>query len=219
MFRTPAALGATAFVILTGLAHGYWTERWGPPLGQQVAAERLALIPLDFGDWRGKDEQLPDGVVRAAGLSGYVLRGYTNGLTGEAVTLLIVCGPPGPISVHTPDVCMAGAGYRMIGEQARKAVAAEGPAGEATFWWADFQRRAGPGPVKRVLWGWSTGGPWKAVNNPRFTFARARALYKLYVIHDLPPDPGRGDAKAGVDFLGRLLPELHNALFAEAAPV
>jgi hypothetical protein len=70
MPRTLAALAATAFIILTGLAQGYWTCRWGPPLGQQVAAERLARVPHDVGDWRGEDHQLPEDQARAAGLTG-----------------------------------------------------------------------------------------------------------------------------------------------------
>src|SRR5690348_7835778 len=141
MLRTLAALAATAFVILTGLAQGYWTHRWSPPLGQQVAAERLARVPHEIGDWQGEDFQLPDNEVRAAGLTGYILRRYANRFAGEAVTLLIVCGPPGPISVHTPEVCYAGAGYEMAGKQARQAVETEGPASGAAFWSADFRKR------------------------------------------------------------------------------
>jgi hypothetical protein len=219
MLRTLAALAATAFVILTGLAQGYWTYRWSPPLGQQVAAERLARVPRDVGDWRGEDFTLPDDQVRAAGLTGYVLRAYTNRFTGERVTLLVVCGPPGPISVHTPDVCYEGAGYKMAGEQVRKTVDAEGLPGRANFWSADFRKpRGGPDPNKRVTWGWSTGDTWQAVDNPRFTFARARALYKLYVVRDLVPDPSRADADVGLDFLRRVLPELRAALSGEGAP-
>jgi len=218
MLRTLAALAATAFVILTGLAQGYWTYRWGPPLGQQVAAERLARVPHDVGDWRGEDHQLPEDQIRAAGLSGYVLRSYVNRFTGAAVTLLIVCGPPGPISVHTPDVCYAGAGYQMIRDPVRKTVRAEGPAGGATFWSADFRKqRPGPDPGKRVVWGWSTGDTWQAVDNPRFDFARARALYKVYVVRDITP-AREDEADASLVFLGRLLPELRTALSAEGAP-
>jgi hypothetical protein len=219
MPRTLAALAATAFVILTGLAQGYWTYRWSTPLGQQVAAERLARVPHDVGDWRGEDLRLPEDHVQAAGLTGYVLRVYTNRFTGEVVTLLIVCGPPGPISVHTPDVCYGAVGYKMDGDPVRKTVEAEGLADGSTFWTADFKKPRGDvDPGKRVTWGWSTGGAWQAVNKPRLTFARARALYKLYVVRDLTPDSGRADADVGLAFLRRVLPELHAALAADGGP-
>ena len=46
-------------------------------------------------------------------IDGYLSRTYTNQGTGATVSLLIVGGKPGPISVHTPDICFSGAGYEL----------------------------------------------------------------------------------------------------------
>ena len=57
-----------------------------------------------------------------AGIKGCVYRRYRNPRTGESVSVLLVCGRGGPISVHTPDVCYAGAGYRPTARSEPKEV-------------------------------------------------------------------------------------------------
>ena len=44
-------------------------------------------------------------------MTGYLLRTYTHRISGETFQVLLVCGKPGPTSLHPPDVCYQGAGY------------------------------------------------------------------------------------------------------------
>ena len=51
-------------------------------------------------------------------------------------SVLLVCGRPGPVSVHTPDVCYAGVGYAMENPPVLYQPPSATPSGE--FWMADF---------------------------------------------------------------------------------
>jgi hypothetical protein len=167
---------------------------------------------LQAGDWKGQEVNPNHADFAQAGAVGYWVRLYRNAQTGEAVTVLLMCGPAGKMSVHTPDMCYGGAGYELVGGQAREAVSPSRPPEE--FWSARFCK---PGPagesVLRIRWAWNAGGAWHAPERPRWTFAGSPFLYKLYVVSD---EEAGGDAN--LRLLQALLPELRTALFAPAAP-
>ena len=121
--------------------------------------------------------------------------------------MLLVCGKGGPISVHTPDVCYAGAGYRQTAPQARLT------AGESALWAAPFEKPDVLTPQRlTVVWAWSHDGKeWVAPDNPRSVCAWQPALYKLYVVHTLPPAATGADAVVQ-DFVTDFLPPLRAAL-------
>src|SRR5262245_13026212 len=127
MTRLLPALLALALVVAYGVAEGTWTGRWVPAAAPHEAAARLADVPTTLGDWQGKDQTLDHRVAAQAELSGSLLRYYTHKTTGETLTVLLVCGRPGPVSVHTPDVCFVGSGYALPQPPARQHVPAGGP--------------------------------------------------------------------------------------------
>ncbi len=159
----------------------------------------------------------PDAVAQAK-LAGSLWRCYRNLQTGDVVSVLLVCGRPGPVSLHTPDACYGGAGYDMAGSPVRCDVPAA-PAAPATFWTARFRKSGTPVPSDlHIYWSWNAKGAWEAADNPRLTFAGASALYKLYVICDAPP-PDAPEAKdPGREFIGQFLPALQKALSPTAGP-
>ncbi len=208
------ALAATAagIVILAGYVHGLWTGRWRDAPALERAVERLEQVPRTIGDWHGEDQQLDVKAAERAGFRGYLLRRYENRRTGKVVILLLGCGPFGPMSVHTPDVCYQGAGYRVVG-QARTCSVASGKDSAAEFWMAKFTKPdAILGTNLRIYWSWNAQGDWQVPNNPRWTFAGASSLYKMYVINQLNPADEPADECAGKLFLQELLPELQQAL-------
>jgi hypothetical protein len=67
----------------------------------------------------------------------------------------------------------------------------------------------------RIIWTWFAGNAWSApAGDPRGAFARYRALYKLYVIRDVPLTQEALDDDPAIEFLQRLVPELTSALSA-----
>ena len=102
-------------LVTSGAITGIWTRRWETP--PELAARNLAsigLVPETIGDWTGLSQQLDPRVMEIAEIDGYLMRRYVND-RGDAVSVLLVCGRPGPISVHTPDICYAGIGYEPVG--------------------------------------------------------------------------------------------------------
>ena len=104
---------ALAVILTGGYVHGVWTGRWSNSHESVDAVARLHQVPTVVGAWTGEDRRLEDEeqVLQAARIKGFVFRNYMNTDNGNSVSMLLVCGLPGYISVHTPDICFAGNGY------------------------------------------------------------------------------------------------------------
>lgn len=215
MLRLPALLTGIVVVVATGLVHGLWTDRWGWSAEPEASAAKLVGVRTSLGDWDMVQESSLETREQAnAGIVGYLVRRYVHRQTRAEVQVFLVCGRPGQISVHTPDVCFAGAGYVFSGSPERKADV--GQAG-SEFWVAQCAKQTDtvPEPV-RVFWSWNAAGRWQAPDNPRLTFARHRALFKLYVLERLPSTQETSEKDPALDFLSQLLPELNARLFRES---
>lgn len=209
-------LVALAVVIGLGVVHGVSTDRWGPSGQLEAALAAMPRFPSQFGDWRGEDVPHDPAEWASAGIRGTVYRRYRNSRTGEAVTVLLVCGRGGPICVHTPDVCYAGAGYRQLTDETRKGVDAGGDQKDE-FKTARFGKPGAVVPTQlEIYWGWSRDGTsWVAPDNPRLSLARLPALYKMYVIREFAPGSRAEANDACESFLKRALPALRQALPAD----
>src|SRR6516162_5920447 len=98
------AVTASAALVASGLVHGFWTDRWMPPADVARATERLDDLPLEIGPWKGHKVEIKPGQA-GAGVAGFIQRRYENVQTGASVAVAVVCGRPGPVSIHTPEVC------------------------------------------------------------------------------------------------------------------
>lgn len=173
----------------------------------------LASIPRELEDWSSTDFELPQDAVRVAGINSYLARNYVQAQTGESMTVLIVSGPGGPISVHPPEVCFAGQGYHM--ESVIGTV--KTPAGESDqeheFSTAIFRGPESSGGTRvQLFWSWSDGAIWRTPSNPRLAFARLPRLYKIYVSRTLIGKQGREDVKDCLEFMKLLLPEFEKLM-------
>src|SRR5262249_21192590 len=151
---------------------GYLGGAWGGRSQRELdqAAARVAEAPLAFGDWKGTPLDLDAKTVDMAGFSGHAVRRYENRRTGAVVHVLLACGRPGPLSVHTPEICFGGAGFAMSGEPAR--FTPDDRPGAPEFFKATFGKAKSAAPEKlRALWAWNKGGAWRVSDNPRWTFA------------------------------------------------
>lgn len=215
----PVAVGVVV-VAAVGAAHGLKTDRWQPSARLEEAVARLPAVPMQIGDWAGKGEPLEneEDVKRVGQIKEYINRAYTNTQAQQGVTLLVVCGRGGPISVHTPDICYAGAGYRRLTDPTPTTVEAGGRS--HSFRMARFAK---PGGVSQgqieILWAWSADGrEWSAPDKPRAAFARLPAVYKMYVVRPIGPAAKAGEAADPARaFLREALPAVADALDPPAA--
>jgi hypothetical protein len=200
---------ALAILIGTGLVHAVWTDRWGLPPEYTSAADRLARLPTKLGDWDGEWSEV-DGAEYPQDVYGVGVVGrFVNAADGSRVTVYLALGRPGPMTVHTPELCYGGGGFRRAGSEERYETTYGSPARTAGFTHAVFTKASGPVPQHvRVMWSWAAEGSWQAHTTPRFTLARHRLIAKLYLIKPVkgPADALKDDPIVG--FIDALLPEL-----------
>lgn len=209
-----AAVGMT---LAAGAIHGHLTNRWGEPPDLAAAAEKLQGIPDEFGDWQLRESKpLGEGVVRMLQCSGYINRIYANELTGSVVSVAILAGPPGPISVHTPEICYSSRDHTIEESPQRFTVRATEVPGEE-FWGMTFRSNDLIGGRLRVCYAWSAGEPWSAPSQPRITFSGKPLLCKMQLATHLPPSGTTQPEDPSVTFLKEFLPVLDRAVLNEPA--
>ena len=197
---------ACCVLIAAAIAHGWHIDRWGVSADLNAAAARLHDLPMRIGDWEGEVVEMPPAQIVATHVAGLTARRYTHRYTRAEVTVLILCGRPGPVSVHTPDICYQGAGFSM-GPIRMEAIGEDNNA-----WAADFTKRGDPPVTLRIRWAWGTGGPWVASNSPRVDFFRAPVLYKMYIVRPVPHGGDNKDHPPELEFAHDFLPALQTIL-------
>lgn len=204
--RNLAFLAATLMLLASGVLYHLLakdSDQLDP------AAERVALVPLAIGDWQGHEEAVDRESFEQAGAKGYWMRSYVNPRTSESILVILMCGRPGKMSVHTPEVCYRGAGYELHEEPAAWALKSD-----ASFWTAQFTKKAALPMHMRLYWAWNAQGAWEASPSPRWQFRGEPFLYKLYVARDTSRQPGVAPGADGTaQFLREFLPVLDQTLF------
>jgi hypothetical protein len=190
-WKYAATVAFTVIVIITGYLHGKQTARWEkkPPLDEYVS--RINDIPRSFGDWDSEQRDFQDDLSHH-GIEGYIYRVYSNRRTTEKYEVLVVCGRPGPIGAHTPDVCYRSAGYTPYGDVKRGDITLADKAKVIPL----FQMKFKPPKTSlndldlEIRWAWmAPGKQLLAPDFPRVQFASEPALYKVYVLDKRAPTP------------------------------
>jgi hypothetical protein len=216
MLRIVFVVLASALLVGDGLFFGFSTNRWQDSSRLPTAVASVELVPLVIGDWQGYPlPALDDRSVSIAGFAGYFQRRYEKRETSNAVTLLLACGPFGPLCVHSPEVCFGGRG--LVTKGSKKLYTEKGEQhlaeGEGQFWTVKFVKPDAlvPGQLL-VYWAWNAQGRWQAPENPRWTFAGEPVLYKIYVTCEVVGEDDSAAIKTCEDFIHVLLPELEKSL-------
>jgi hypothetical protein len=214
MPRFLVIVAAVAILVGAALFEGVRTNRWGPSEDVSAAAAKLDAFPREVGVWSAvADTPLDPKIVRVAEAVGHVSRSYRNRETGTQVELLALCGPPGPIAAHTPDVCFAGQGFKMVGNRTRNGSTL--PDGTGVSYWSARFEREGTDDALRVCWAWGLDGGWDASDSPWGEFVLRQYLYKLYVTRRAAPtaDADRAGSPDPIEeFLTAFLPEVRKVL-------
>jgi hypothetical protein len=197
-------LALTAAVLITvtgGVLYGGYIQRWNPPPDLTAAATRLAKLPREFGSWKVVDDvPIDESTLEMLECAGYVSRRYVNQESGQSVQCAIMVGPPGPIAVHTPEVCYSSQEYEIQNERTRISIEAL-PSQKHSFWKVDFTTRNALADALRVHYAWTSGREWKASRTPRFEYAGEPRLYKIQSASYVTPDLGDVGVDPGRQFL------------------
>jgi hypothetical protein len=215
-FAISGYVAAVALTLTGGLVEGRLTNRWGPPAHLTAAAERLAQVPEQIGDWHLESSKPFDkSVEQMLECAGHFLRVYTNDKTGESVSVAMLVGPPGPTAVHTPEICYSSRNHHPLEE---KHVVQIRPAQvpDESFWGMTFQSTGIEPHRLRVLYAWSgADGHWRAAKNPRMEHAGDKLLFKIQLAANLPRESANDSASDPCQrFLADFLPALDAGLFS-----
>jgi hypothetical protein len=202
------------------LVHGHLTNRWRS--SNELAASCAKLPhqdePLIVGEWRGRPgAPLPEQELLIGQIAGYFSQVFTHP-KGYAVNVLIVCGRPGPIAVHSPEVCLGGEGYTALGPKKRQSLSLPGMEKPVEFWVNQFYRNEGGlRKDRRQFWTYGAKSSWTADDNPRFTYAGAPALYKIYIMREMQRKEDKLEEDPTLEFIKVFMPELQRRLFPSAS--
>ena len=212
MKRLATIVVALVILVVSGLVHGYWSERWAPSSALRAAAARVDKVPMEIGDWKAQTIDGDAGAFYQAGAQAYWTGSYVNTRNKTTMLVILMCGRAGRMAVHTPEVCYRGAGYEM--QRVPDTLAATSATGEklGTFWTARFSKAAGVASDLRLYWSWNVQGAWQASAQPRWDFGGEPFLYKLYLSHDAP-GPASAATTTALGFMRQFLPELDKTLF------
>lgn len=186
--RNGLALGILAPLLAVGL---YGVFRPGPQPGDEpeVVTAKLNSIPLSIGAWVGADRSVKDSTLRGAEAQAYLYRDYRNETTREVISVLVLYGEPAALGAHTPQVCYSAVGYNQCGATSKVTLTVGEASAKTELWRGQFERGRDRETVD-VLWGWGANGVWSADENPRFTYASHRMIYKIYVQRVVSNDTG-----------------------------
>ncbi len=212
----PAAVMA-ALILTAGTIHGRWTNRWARATELQHAVDHLGKLPLALGDWEGRENVLDEkerSLYAASEAVVWVTRRYVHRVTGEALSLLVLCGPPGPTAAHSPEACYGGGGHGLSDSPVRKEFAFGPRLEKAVFLVGNFrQAEAASSMGLRIYWSFRGGSNWEVPDNTRIVFARYPALYKVYVIREMAMAEGvQVVDEVAPQFIQALMPELEKLL-------
>jgi hypothetical protein len=207
MLQRLPIIAVITVLIATGVVSGMWTKRWSG--GAALSADNRMTLPVMVGDWDSREDAVDARVLKISQAAAIDRRWYINRTTGAAVSVSLVYGDPGPVAVHTPDVCYAGSGFE---ETASAAIREVEPNKPDRFLVRQF-RKQGPAPMTlTVYYGWNAGDHWQVHDNPRIAFAGKPALYKLYVNYDTTAAVGPDADLPALEFLRALLPVLKESV-------
>lgn len=210
-----------AAVVIAGsaYAHGVWTLRWTGTHELEAAASSVSQIPKEFGDWTSQDIEVSARTMDQAGALGHISRRYENKVTGQSVTVMLMCGLTGPLAAHLPTICLPNAGMNVATPEKLYTVKRDESRDWGQFAWAEFKGTQGGTIARtRLFWGWSAdGSKWLAPGHPRVALAGYPYLFKIFVHRDLDPNEskvakgGNLAEDPGVLFLLEFLPEVKKA--------
>jgi hypothetical protein len=213
-----ALLLLLAATLGAGSLHGRLTGRWGLNSNAALAAEQLLSgLPAEAGNWRLRHEsELDPEVVKILQCPAHISRVYEHRQTRDVATVAVLLGPPGPIAVHTPEICYSSRDFQVTGE--RRKVTIRGAGGEHSFWELPLKTTNVHAESLSVLYGWSTGSLWEAARYPRFGYGGFSHLYKLQVAVTSNPAAKAAAFDAGRDFMDSFVVQLQSRLVQAKTP-
>ncbi|MBN1805946.1 MAG: EpsI family protein [Sedimentisphaerales bacterium] len=117
-----AATAAGLVIIIFNIAYSVLASRLAAPVNTSaISPAKLEQLPLQIGNWTGKEAPLEKAIVLATDTDAHVSRIYSKSNTAEYVSLYIAYGVRArDLMPHRPEVCYTGAGWTLIDKYSKK---------------------------------------------------------------------------------------------------
>lgn len=111
-----AAITASFLMLILGLGYRVLAARLSAPLNTTpISPAALELLPLQIGDWTGREVPLDEDIVRTADTDAHINRSYSRNNSFEFISLYVATGVKArDLMPHRPEVCYTGAGWTLI---------------------------------------------------------------------------------------------------------
>ena len=219
MIKFAPLAAVLVFAIVAGTyVHGIVSDRWSPQNSEQLDGftECIPNLPKNIGEWEGIDDKIGDKEFALTNCTAYVSRRYINKNTGGVVSMYAVSGTARHITIHSPDWCYQGAGFKMDAKPAQYSIDC-GAGGVPEFLTAVFRKPdpsgSGNQSVLRIFWTYSDDGKWLGPEWAKAYFAGKKALYKIYLICPTDPSNTALEESIGIPFAKEAFAEFNQALF------
>jgi len=220
-------LGAVLVVTLIAgtLYHARLTDRFSPPNSELLGqfTECIPKLPKKIGDWEGQDELISDKEFALTNCTAYISRRWVNKKTGEVISTYVVSGTARHITIHSPDWCYQGAGFKMDSKPTNaNLLYGENDSETATCLTTVFRKKIPTQPdaenVLKLYWTYADDGNWEGPNSwggAKAYYAGRPAMYKIYFTANATGrDPAEAEDQVK-QFAKDVLPTFNSVLFTE----
>ena len=216
LLSSSALVVAIFLTLVSGVLHGRFSQRFSRSQALDDAAERLKQLPTEFGPWRLESrKELSESAQAMLECAGYVHGTYVNGTSGHLITLAVIVGPHGPISVHTPEICFPSRNYKQQSDRERVDLETDGSLADA-FWAVTFRSTTLDSHLLRSYYAWNMGDKWQAPESARLTFSGEPFLYKVQLAFKAPPGTNLDTHDACLQFLRDFVPVFRSTVASAA---
>ncbi len=111
-----AAIVAGFLMFVSSAAYRVLAARLEAPINTTpISPAALERLPLQIGDWMGREVPLDEAIVRATDTDAHINRSYSRNNASQYISLYIASGVKArDLMPHRPEVCYTGAGWTLI---------------------------------------------------------------------------------------------------------
>ncbi len=123
-----AAVVAGFLMLISSAAYRVLAARLEAPVNTTpISPAALERLPLQIGDWMGREVSLDEAIVRATDTDAHINRSYSRNNASQYISLYIASGVKArDLMPHRPEVCYTGAGWTLIDKRSMELPLSDG---------------------------------------------------------------------------------------------
>ena len=123
-----AVIVAGFLMLVSTAAYRFLAARLDAPVNTTpISPAALERLPLQIGDWMGREVPLDEAIVRATDTDAHINRSYSRNNASQYILLYIASGVKvRDLMPHRPEVCYTGAGWTLIDKRSMELPLSDG---------------------------------------------------------------------------------------------